>query len=188
MIAALFVRRYSIYKTLGVDCWDEDRDARNFTGPGPVVCHPPCGQWGRLRAFAHQDLAVKALAVKAVEFVRNFGGVLEHPATSSLWDYCGLPKPNCATRGHEFSIAVPQLWFGHKAEKKTWLYFSGLTPNELPSINLSLREPTHCVDSSMRRGQGLKYLSKKDREATPREFASWLIEAASRCQPKEVQA
>jgi hypothetical protein len=29
MISALYVRRDSIYKTLGVDCWDIDRDAKN---------------------------------------------------------------------------------------------------------------------------------------------------------------
>lgn len=38
-ISALFVRKDSVYKTLGVDCWDIDRDATQssrtrLAGPG----------------------------------------------------------------------------------------------------------------------------------------------------------
>jgi hypothetical protein len=37
-IAALFVCADSIYRTLpGVDCWDIERDARNWPGGCPVV-------------------------------------------------------------------------------------------------------------------------------------------------------
>lgn len=67
LVAALFVRRDSIYKALpGVDAFDFDRNALSFAGGMPVVAHPPCRSWGRLRAFVtpapgERDLAIFAL-------------------------------------------------------------------------------------------------------------------------------
>lgn len=53
-VAVLFARQDSTYKALsGVDVYDIDRDARTFQGGMPVVAHPPCRAWGRLRAFAN---------------------------------------------------------------------------------------------------------------------------------------
>src|SRR5580692_11117608 len=82
-IAALFVRRDSIYKGMpGIDCYDEDRDARNWPGGCPVIAHPPCAQWGPLSPFAHDVPELKALGPAAVAFVQQWGGVLEHPFKS----------------------------------------------------------------------------------------------------------
>lgn len=51
MIAALFVENGGCYSGLlapvGVDAWDESRDARKYDGPHRVVAHPPCQRWGR---------------------------------------------------------------------------------------------------------------------------------------------
>ena len=48
MVAALFVQRGGVYFDVeGVDPWDEERDARTYAGPYPVVAHPPCKRWGR---------------------------------------------------------------------------------------------------------------------------------------------
>ena len=45
MIAALYVQRGGVYFDLaGVDPWDEQRDARRYAGPWPVVAHPPCAR------------------------------------------------------------------------------------------------------------------------------------------------
>ena len=41
MVAALYVQRGgSYYGIPGVDPWDEQRDARGYDGPFPVVAHP----------------------------------------------------------------------------------------------------------------------------------------------------
>ena len=49
-VAALFVQPDGCYAGLPeVDAWPEQRDARKYRGPWPVVAHPPCQLWG---AFA----------------------------------------------------------------------------------------------------------------------------------------
>ena len=85
-VAVLFARSDSVYKTLpGCDVYDMERDARIYDGPHPVVAHPPCRAWGRLRVFASPRPDERNLARLAVAMVREFGGVLEHPAGSTLW-------------------------------------------------------------------------------------------------------
>lgn len=50
-IAALFVATDGPYSGLpSVDPWDEQRDARRYCGPHPVVAHPPCQRWGKFWA------------------------------------------------------------------------------------------------------------------------------------------
>lgn len=184
-VAALFVRADSIYKALpGVDAWDIGRDARKWPGGCPAVAHPPCRAWGRLRHFAKPRLDEKELAFFAVEKVREFGGVLEHPASSSLWPAAGLPKPGCGRDAFGgWSIEVPQKWWGHRAEKNTWLYVLGVGPSELPAVPLDLRPASHTVGlwSGRDRSRARPDLPKAEREATPPEFARWLVELARRC-------
>lgn len=53
-ISVLFARRDSVYKQFeDFDVWDIDRDARPWLGGTPVIAHPPCHAWGRLRAFSN---------------------------------------------------------------------------------------------------------------------------------------
>ena len=48
-VAALYVDPRGCYAGLpDVDVWDEQRDARTYAGPHPVVAHPPCSRWCRL--------------------------------------------------------------------------------------------------------------------------------------------
>lgn len=48
MIAALYVDPRGPYPRMpDVDAWGEQRDARLYAGPYPVVAHPPCQRWGR---------------------------------------------------------------------------------------------------------------------------------------------
>lgn len=84
MIATLYVDPRGPYPKLGVDCWDATRDARKYAGPGPVVAHPPCGPWGGLRHL--YEGTEHDCAPRAVEQVRCWGGVLEHPRNSKLWE------------------------------------------------------------------------------------------------------
>jgi len=48
-VAALYVETGGVYYGLpDVDPWDEERDARLYAGPWPVVAHPPCSRLPRL--------------------------------------------------------------------------------------------------------------------------------------------
>ncbi|WP_337881840.1 hypothetical protein [Chromobacterium haemolyticum] len=93
-VAALFVRTDSVYKQMvGVDAWDAERDAMAWPGGCPVVAHPPCRAWGRLRHMANPRPGERELALWVVDQIREYGGVLEHPASSLLWKEKPLPEP-----------------------------------------------------------------------------------------------
>lgn len=182
-VAILFARSDSHYKTLpDLDVYDIDRDARTYSRQLPVVAHPPCRAWGRLRKFSKPRPDEKALAFFAVEQVRRCGGVLEHPECSALWPAAGLPRPG--TGRDQFggwTMVIDQFWLGHLARKRTWCYIVGVDPREIPSFPLRLDEPTHVIVSSRRRHDGrYKGVSKKAREATPAPMADFLIEIARR--------
>lgn len=182
-VAVLFARRDSIYKTMpGCDVWDADRDARKWPGGCPVVAHPPCRGWGRLRQFALHDDAEKDLARLAVDAVRNCGGVLEHPAESTLWADRGLPRPGAMPDKHGgWTLAIRQFDFGHRAEKKTWLYICGTGPDEIPAIPKREGSATHCIRPK-RAYPRLPSVTKPEREKTPPALAEWLVCVARMCQ------
>jgi hypothetical protein len=172
MIAALYVETGGTYFNIpDVYPFDVERDARFYDGPYPVVAHPPCGPWGRLRHLSRKDDPL--LAVRAVEQVRQFGGVLEHPRYSKLWEECRLPKPG---EGEDawggWTFEVDQCRFGHPARKMTWLYMVRTAPVfVLPPP----REPTHWASGSResRRGPvppGIKVCSAQQRRRTPLAF------------------
>lgn len=180
-VQALYVDPRGPYPELlgAANCWDESRDAKLYAGPWPVVAHPPCGPWGRLSHFSKQDASCGPSAVRSV---RTFGGVLEHPANSRLWDYCLLPRPG--ELPDEFggaSIAVDQCAYGHVARKPTWVYVVGAAP---PVVRQG-GNPTHSVCNG--RGQRLADGTQRKRctsfqaRATPVEFAMFLIGLAERC-------
>jgi hypothetical protein len=180
MISVLFVAKNSVYKTLGVDCWDEERDALKWPGGNPIVAHPPCRLWSRwMKHFSKADPSEKGCARFAVKQVRQWGGVLEHPACSTLWDELNLPLPG-RSDSDGITIAVEQMWWGHKARKATWLYICGCS--DLPPIPFKMGEP-ECHYSAVRkiRKPNMRRLSHKDRHGTPPEFARWLIAVAEKC-------
>lgn len=184
-VAVLCARRRSVYRRFAeADVYDAERGAYAFRGGVPVVAHPPCRAWGRLRAFAAAPPAELELALWCCEQVRAWGGVLEHPRDSRLWGAAGLPLPNeepDAWGG--WTLNASQYWFGHAAEKRTWFYIVGVGPGGLPEIPFRLAGPEL---------RPLDRLSRRQREGTPEPLAHWLVELAARCgaalRPGEVAA
>lgn len=193
-VSVLFAHRLSAYFDLPVDVYDERRDARSFinAGGGPVIAHPPCRLWSRMRGLSTAPESEKELAFFAVEQVRRFGGVLEHPAHSKLWRTAYLPLPgkhHCTPEFDEFggwTLVVSQKWFGHRAEKMTWLYIVGCSPIDVPEMPLHLGEASHTCGYS-RGARPRPECTKNERDLTPIAFAWWLEELASRCGAGQIQ-
>jgi hypothetical protein len=180
-VAALFVRADSHYKTMaGVDAYDMERDARTYDGPWPVVAHPPCRAWGRLRTFSNPRPDERNLARLAVAMVREWGGVLEHPQGSTLWPAQRLPLPGRRDSFGGWTLAAPQKWWGHKAEKASWFYVVGCDPAQAPAIPLVLGEAAYVVQSRKRHDYR-PHITKAKREHTPPELAEWLVSLARIC-------
>jgi hypothetical protein len=178
LVTVLFTRSDTVYLHLGCDCWGIGRDARNYAGCDPLIAHPPCRAWGRLRGLAKPRPDEKDLARFAVAAIRKNGGVLEHPEKSTLWGDQLLPKPGCGLDHYGgWSLSVDQFWWGHLARKRTWLYIVGLMRAEIPAWPISLNAITCVVASNYytRRGPKRNLSNKKDTEGTPLEFAKYLI-------------
>ena len=196
-VAALFVAKLGCYFGLeGVDPWDEERDARLYPGPHPVVAHPPCQRWGRywsggpsakVRRIKGDDGGCFASALASV---RRWGGVLEHPADSHAWRAFGLAPPlfegwHAADVYGGWCCRVEQGQYGHRARKATWLYANGV---ELPSlkwgraagdfIRLDVEFPSLEERSRAIKTGACQRLSSQQRAATPHEFRDLLLSMA----------
>jgi hypothetical protein len=190
-VAALFVQKNGVYFGLpDVDPWDEQRDARLYKGPWPVVAHPPCARWCRLAGLVEARWGYRrgddgGCFVAALAVVRKWGGVLEHPAYSDAWAAHDLNAPptgggwvNADFLGG-WTCYVEQHRYGHQAKKATWLYASGV---ELPPMRWGLLpdrdEPpvwlSWCGNHTRRRGV-VERLSAKARNGTPPEFRDVLL-------------
>lgn len=182
-VSVLFTRSDSIYNSLNVDCWDIERDARKWPGGNPVVAHPPCRAWGQLSHMAKPRPDEKELAIYALGQVRKWGGVLEHPRASRLWKEFNLPFGKEIDEFGGFTLCVNQSWWGHRAEKKTLLYICGISPAAIPPYEIRFDLVTHVITNGIRKGQpGFKSrVTSKEREATPPNFAKWLVELAGNC-------
>jgi hypothetical protein len=147
-IAALYVATNGPYYGLeGVDPHDEQRDARSYSGPHPVVAHPPCQRWGKMFAGSPSVIAKTGIRkvlgddggcfAAALYAVRRFGGVLEHPWGSHAWQHFGLNKPPRtggwvqADEKGGWTCCVEQGRYGHYAPKPTLLYAVGCDLPEL---------------------------------------------------------
>lgn len=205
MIAALYVQKGGCYFGLDdVDPWDEQRDARKYAGPWPVVAHPPCQRWGRFwhgsTRKPHQyklgdDSGCFEAALSAV---RAWGGVLEHPADSHAWEYFGLDWLGKPWRGGGWtdedcyggrSCCVYQGHYGHMAGKRTWLY--AVTPGRPPGLIWGPTEQRlhpvalerHGYEKARRIGMMAMVGGKRKteiRNATPLPFRDLLISIAAR--------
>jgi hypothetical protein len=166
-VAALFVRRDSHYKAMdGVDCYDEDRDARTWRGGCPGIFHLPCRLWSRLSHFVNNPADhERELALWSVSMARRFGGVVEHPKDSRLWAEIGCLTPGVRDRFGGVLITVNQGDFGHCAPKATGLYLVG-TPT--PNTPFALQEAQGRIER----------ICRQKRERTPEAFALFLVDLA----------
>jgi hypothetical protein len=196
MVAALFVEAKGVYSGLpDVDCWPEDRDARLYAGPHPCVAHPPCQRWSMLANVVqsrYPHLRVGAdggCFASALASVRKWGGVLEHPAESMAWPAHGLPRPSRA--GWQFDsetggwvCEVAQSAYGHRARKRTWLFYFGACPP--PPLRWEKPRGEVWVswlakDTPMRP----KSMPKDERRKTPVAFRDALLDIARTARPRE---
>lgn len=100
----------------GLDLWNKERNAYDYSGTNPVIAHPPCQQWSKLKKFAKEDPEEKGLGPFLIDIVKRNGGVLEHPLGSDLFRYCGV---------NTGLYKVDQNWFGFPARKVTLLFVVG---------------------------------------------------------------
>ena len=196
-IAALFVMTDGVYSNLyDVDLWDIQRDARLYPGPYPTVAHPPCSRWGRywsggpsarVRRIKGDDGGCFLAALSAV---RRYGGVLEHPEASAVWDAFGLIRPpRCggwvvADWEGGWTCCVEQGNYGHQARKATWLYAAHI---DVPSLRWGPSMASKRLDagfhSTEERRRAIRTgicqrLSHRQRQSTPVDFRDVLLAMA----------
>jgi hypothetical protein len=200
VIAALYVQAGGAYFGLdGVEPWDEARDARRYEGPHPVVAHPPCSRWCRLAGLVEARWGYKkgddgGCFAAALEAVRRFGGVLEHPAYSDAWKAFDLPRPSrlggwVGDDARGYSCHVEQGRYGHPAKKATWLYVHGVPFDQLPALkwgSVPDRKYGALVSwcgNRVRSGENRPRVGKAAASKTPQEFKQILISIAESVQP-----
>lgn len=189
-LVVLFVEPDSIYKQMGLDCYDQARDARTYTGDAPVIAHPPCQRWGAMAPVNFARWGGEhnrpgndgGLFRFALATVNRCGGVLEHPAKTRAWAAHGLTKPTgigWQPCGDGWTCEVWQSAYGHRANKATWLYLVG---EPLP-LRWDRPTGTHQVGFHDQRGKARNKptLGRREARATPPSFAVALVELARRC-------
>lgn len=203
-VAALFVESGGCYFGLpDVDPWDEPRDARLYPGRLPVVAHPPCQRWGKF--WAGQPLWIKRTGQRkvkgddggcfasALDSVRRWGGVIEHPEGSHAWARFGISKPPrtggwiAADARGGLTCCVEQGRYGHYARKPTWLLCYGQA--RLPELEwgkgAARLDPALIERVGLKRAQRLGEVCSKGggtdstpRISTPPKFRDLLLEMA----------
>lgn len=208
-VAALYVQRGGCYYGLpDVDPWDEARDARLYTGPHPVVAHPPCERWGRYWFGGPQWIkdghARKVLGddggcfASALAAVRKWGGVIEHPEASHAWRMHGLlapPRDGGWVPAGDFigwTCCVSQGSYGHKGNKWSWLYAAHCKLPDLVWGHSGKRVLVAGLSKARRerdRRTGIvQALSRKQRAATPIAFRDLLLQMARSAQKEGTHA
>jgi hypothetical protein len=89
-----------------------------------------------------------------------------------LWSSANLPFGNQRDQYGGWTLSVNQIWFGHNAIKKTWLYVVGIEPSEIMPYPITFNLPNGVVAGP---GNRLPHIPKWQRSATPLKFAEWLI-------------
>jgi len=98
-----------------------------------------------------------------------------------------LPLPGKYDEYGGYTLCVNQHWWGHKAEKNTFLYIKGCPQNNLPPIPLNFNAIEFTVASRIKKHTGRRHkkeITRKEREQTPVAFAKFLIEIAEKANIK----
>ncbi len=183
LVAALYVETNGVYFGLeGVDPWDEARDARLYAGPWPVVAHPPCPKWSPLAYINRRRLPNYEIGddggcfAAALDAVLEWGGVLEHPATTLAYRYFNIPRPArddwqsavIWRHGRPHSVWVTEVdqgVYGHRARKRTWLLYVGEDP---PVFDWSVAESSVIVSGFTHQAKG-EHVACEHRRVRPAE-------------------
>lgn len=191
MIAVIFAEPKGIYSKLeNLEIWCKDKNALKYENNYPVIAHPPCQLWGRFAKInyarwggEHNKPGNDGGCFKfALDAVNRCGGVLEHPAHSNAWKEYGLTKPVFGQWIKNTPIGwVTEVWqsaYGHKARKKTWLYYNG--ENDPLPLDWTKKEATHQIGFHDQRGKekNKPTVSGKAASATPILFAKELLKLA----------
>ena len=190
-VAALYVIADGVYSGRpDVEVWDKNRDARKYAGPWPVVAHPPCQLWTNFARLNFKRWGGEhnrpgndgGCFGSALAAVRQFGGVLEHPASTWAWPEFRLLRPyQCpgwrqldrCDRLAEWVCEVWQSAYGHLARKRTWLFYAGATPPF--DLDWTRKSGSHqCGKFDRKRST----ICGKAASATPPQFAEVLLHLA----------
>ncbi len=203
VVAALYVEDGGHYFGVrGVRPWAQERDARRYPGPHPVIAHPPCARWSMLATIVQHTHGHKlgddgGCFQSALDAVRRWGGVLEHPLGSHAWRHHGIEKPPPsggwvpAGDGMGWTCSVDQHFYGHPARKRTWLYAAH---TDLPMLRWGAIDPddapfmVHSPSTRRPGSEANRTVNKKVREVnivrgadasrTPAAFMDVLIDMA----------
>ncbi len=202
MVSALFVETDGAYfGRPDVDPWDITRDAREYAGPNPVVAHPPCNKWSPLAHINQKRLPGYRIGddggcfTSALASVREFGGVLEHPALTLAWPAHQLPRPQRGAWSFPIDkwagrvTEVDQGRYGHRARKRTWLYV--VSPSlYLPQLDWEPAESSVIVSGFLHRKgtDESRRVRPKEASATTPAFRELLLEIARNAHVLEVAA
>jgi hypothetical protein len=117
----------------------------------------------------------------ALAAVRRWGGVLEHPAYSMAWPAYDLLRPTRGAWQREllgpgWVTECSQSAYGHRARKRTWLYYVGPPP---PLLDWSDDAGSAWVSwGDHRTYPDAPRLSKREAKATPEPFRDLLLSLA----------
>jgi hypothetical protein len=119
------------------------------------------------------------LAPLAVEQVRRWGGVLEHPEFSKLWRVLRLPWPGEFPDEHGgWTLAVRQCDWGHPCAKPSWLYVVGVRADRVPAMPPPSAPVAAVANSDRPYFAGRRRATAAEARLTPLAFARWLVELA----------
>lgn len=166
-IPVLFCHTRSNYKKVpGFDVYDLKRDALSYPGSAPAIFHPPCRLWSRLKGLSTAPVEEKNFALASIDYVRSFGGIVEHPYDSGLWKYFNINKVGVSDSFGGFWVVIDQFNFGYYTRKRTGLYIVGIDYKDLPAYPLRF-------ECSTRKFQNL---TTRQRSESTIDFILWLKE------------